>query len=84
MKNEKLGKIEVSTPVGIITVEKTSDPAYPGVWVSLKRPEESPDGLNIALIECEEEGDLLIRVWGDTNNTKYVPIEDINKFFAKK
>ena len=79
--------VAVSTPVGIITVEKASDPAYPGVWVSLKRPESSQADMSIALIEYDKNAGLITRVWGDADNEDYtegVQHKNIDKFFAKK
>ena len=66
-------KMKVDTPFGILVVEKSSDPNYPGVWVSLIEEingEEVEETL--ALIETHDlkDGNGYIRLLAYTNLDK--------------
>lgn len=66
MENSK--EIRVETEFGTIVVEEAFDQDYPGIWISLVKP----DGWHAALVTVEETKDIatgkaVLRsiIWGD-------------------
>ena len=83
-------KIEVLTPLGTLVAEPSTDPDYPGIWVSLRN--ENGFELNMALVEYENfeedpnKGKWITRVWGDAFNEDYTNITvhtDIDRWIAE-
>lgn len=53
----EINTIKVETPLGLIEVEKASDPDYPGVYVSI-------NGVSLVLVEYDAtRKEHIIRVW---------------------
>ena len=80
-------ELDISTPIGSITVHKKDDNGYPGFWISLHRPEFNDD-LTLALVEYStSEYELATRVWGKSWQEDYtakITHEGIEDFFRKE
>lgn len=70
--------VRVETPLGAIIARASDDPANPGVWVDLRRPDVDQN-LNLTLMEfTQDESDLpegqpniITRVWANGQNSEY-------------
>lgn len=82
--------VRAETPLGAIIVRAATDPAHPGVWVDLRRPDADCDA-PLALVEFSgDEGDheepsIITRVWGDVceeDYSKRIIHQNIEKYFS--
>lgn len=76
-------RIEVKTAFGMLIAEPSSDPDYPGVWISIMRPrtEEGEEGeyeANLALVESMQDSEfpdskkkLRVLVWANPDREDY-------------
>lgn len=75
--------VEQETPLGTLVAEVSSDPSYPGIWVSIRDTGPEGDGCEneLALIEvCDNDADtnvpvgekrIVTRVYGDLDGDEY-------------
>lgn len=72
------GEIRVDTPLGTLIASAAKDPEHPGIYVDLRRPDESGD-ISLALVEFSADdadfpdGDknIITRVWGNARQEDY-------------
>lgn len=77
-ENEVPAVLRAETPLGAIIARASNDPANPGIWIDLRRPDADCD-LQLALVEFtadegdlpEKEGHIITRVWGNGNQQGY-------------
>lgn len=77
-------KMLVKTKLGTLVAYYTDDDERPGIYIDLRRPGLGVDA-PVALIECDENGELKTRVWGNANfddATECITHEGISKFFT--
>ena len=77
--------LEISTPVGKLIAEVNPDPDYPGIFVSLERPDGTCIDLSTTEVETET-GEGHVFIWGDTSDDDYTSVTRFSKeeLLAKK
>lgn len=64
-----MAEVRVETTLGTLIAKPSNDPAYPGIWIDLRRSDFDYD-LGLVLVECDN-GELITRVYGDATNYDY-------------
>ena len=89
--NDVRVEARVETPLGALKVKVSTDPAHPGIWIDLGRPDFDCD-LALALVEFSSddadfpdgEPHIITHVWGNGEKEDYttrVVHEGIEEYF---